>query len=294
MDENMYDRVSRLSDLLNEMQALLAQMDKGSQYPPETTVKLGETLDLVSVKLARELESLRQYLSEFDAYDARAQQFADRNGNDVVGIYSLPGDGFIAAIANREENFDFLFGEKMEEKPPGPEIPSSISVAIYLDTDDTTVSERIVEKVDKLVESMGYVQTGEVDTEPGSIWRSWRARMVREELATRMVKVERALELTYVESRQAEADSKEAQAVGGIIGALVSVPRAAVRAGSILVLKFPIQGETAIFVRNLSQMEIRALEKFPEIQRSPERVLESLALAIASHPELKAGDGDSL
>jgi hypothetical protein len=35
-----------------------------------------------------------------------------------------------------------------------------------------------------------------------------------------------------------------------------------------------------VLVRNLSQIEIRAMEKFPEIQRNPEKAFEALSLAV--------------
>jgi hypothetical protein len=54
------------------------------------------------------------------------------------------------------------------------------------------------------------------------------------------------------------------------------------RVGSILLIKFSDENGAVLLSRNLSQLEIRALERFPEIQKNPRTVLEALGTAVDS------------
>jgi hypothetical protein len=90
------------------------------------------------------------------------------------------------------------------------------------------------------------------------------------------------MELRYLDSAQADTDNKVADALSKIVSSLADVPSACVRAGSILLIKYPGPQGPVILTRNLSQLEISTLEKYPEIQKNPQTVLESLSLAIAS------------
>jgi hypothetical protein len=85
--------------------------------------------------------------------------------------------------------------------------------------------------------------------------------------------------------RQAEVDAKEAQAVNALIASLREVPRACIRVGSVLLVKYSVGNEPVIIVRNLTQLELHALGRFPEIQKNPEQALEALAMAILNVPE---------
>ena len=90
------------------------------------------------------------------------------------------------------------------------------------------------------------------------------------------------MELRYLDLAQADADNKVADALSKIVASLADVPSACVRAGSILLIKYPGPQGPVILTRNLSQLEINTLERYPEIQRNPQTVLESLSLAIAN------------
>ena len=99
-----------------------------------------------------------------------------------------------------------------------------------------------------------------------------------------IIKVERAFELAQLDLRQADVDVRQADAVNKLLRSLESVPRACVRAGSVLVIKYPdpASGEPIVIVRNLSQLELHAPGSFPAVQKSPEGVLEALTMAIES------------
>lgn len=164
------------------------------------------------------------------------------------------------------------------------ETPADISIDIYLDTNNEKIIDEVIARVDDLTNAMGYRQVGDIEIERGSIFRRSRAAndQVVDELKTRLIKVERAFELAQLDLRQADVDTREADAVNKLLNSLDRVSRACIRVGSVLVIKYPYEmtAEPVVIVRNLSQLELHALGRFPEIQRSPETALQSLAMAV--------------
>jgi hypothetical protein len=164
-----------------------------------------------------------------------------------------------------------------------------ISVAIYLDTDAADVAALCVRYVDELVEALGYNGPIDAVTESGSFIRHSWARIKRsltsEEVTERLIKAERAVELRYLDSYQVEVDSKIADTVTKLVQSLEGVPNACIRAGSLLLIKYTRDERPVLLTRNLSQQEIKTLEKFPGIQQDPQKTLESLALALAEDTE---------
>ncbi|GIJ42996.1 hypothetical protein [Micromonospora andamanensis] len=170
--------------------------------------------------------------------------------------------------------------------------PDELSIVVYLDTDDESAIARTLKRIDALRQLAGYGPEADVNVRRGSIFRRSRAAVSRvfspREVKDRLVKLERALELTVIDNRQAEYDNTEADAVQKLLESLQDIPRACMRVGSIFVVKYQSGGESVILVRNLSQMEIRALERFPEIQAHPEHAFSSLATAVESMDEVRA------
>ena len=164
------------------------------------------------------------------------------------------------------------------------ESPADIAVDVYLDTSDSEVIDDVMSRVDDLIEVMGYRQVGDIEVERGSIFRRSRAAadQVTDELKSRLMKVERAFELAQLELRQADVDIREADAVNKLLASLENVPRACLRVGSVLVIKYPhpAADEPVVIVRNLSQLELHVLSRFPEIQRFPETALQALTMTL--------------
>jgi FxsC-like protein len=160
----------------------------------------------------------------------------------------------------------------------------SIEVVVYLGTDSQLVAEETIRAVDQVAAVLGYESLTEQERWKGSIWRRAKATLngvTSEEVHRRLVKVERILELAQLDNRQAEVDQKMATAVNQLIVSLNPIPRACIRVGSLLVIKYPgDDGHPVLLVRNLTQIEIRALERYPEIQGKPHCVLDALATAV--------------
>jgi hypothetical protein len=204
---------------------------------------------------------------------------ADRYTKAVGGIASvtpLPYGGIVAKVQPAHPGTDDL-GEP----------PEVISVAVYLDTEDSHLQERVLKCVDSLVAVMGYDGPADISVEDGSIFRSSWARIKKalssKEVRDRLTKVERAIELAGLDRPQAEVDLLATQAVHTLLVTLADIPSACVRVGSILLVKHQAPEGPVILARTLSQLEIRTLERFPEIQRQPDKVFEALAVAISAN-----------
>ena len=165
------------------------------------------------------------------------------------------------------------------------DISERISVAVYLDTNTATTITRVVDNLRELVEALGYGELVDSQVQRGSYfmraWASIRRALTSDDVREISVKAERALELRYLDSEQADVDDKIAAAVAKLLSAVVDVPSVCIRAGSIMLIKYQTPQGPVVQTRNLSQLEIGALERFPEIQRVPHKALESLALAIS-------------
>jgi hypothetical protein len=167
-----------------------------------------------------------------------------------------------------------------------PVVDDVISVDAYLDTDDMTAARRVLDALDELAGLLGYEIPTDEEIHRGSFWRSAKAALHRgfahDEVRNRLIKVERALELVGIEERQASVDVKTAEAVEKLISGLQDIPQACMRAGSLLLVKYQDHQGPVLLVRSMSQLEVRAFERFPEIQQDPRATIEALATAISN------------
>lgn len=183
-----------------------------------------------------------------------------------------------------------------EKRPINRAIPPRrLNVSIFLEANDGEVIEHAVNAVDGLVDYMGYDGPFAIETESGSFLRrsfaAAKKSLTSTEVADRLTKVERALELYTIDAKQIEVDEKAARVVADLMSALKDVPSACIRAGSTLLIKYEQGGRPVVLSRQLSQLEIRAWERFPEIQKEPSKAIEALGLAVEGldEPEAKSG-----
>ncbi|WP_250035213.1 hypothetical protein [Paractinoplanes maris] len=159
-----------------------------------------------------------------------------------------------------------------------------VAVEVYLDTDDENVQQTVLAAVDAFVDAAGFDGPFDVEVRRGSIFRRSRAFLRKgadaAELPQRLAKVERALELKYLEKDQAEVDAAQSGAVQQLLDSLSGVPQACLRVGSIFLVKFEDARGPVVLVRTLSQLEMHALERFPEIQTDPRHALGALSTAV--------------
>jgi hypothetical protein len=173
-----------------------------------------------------------------------------------------------------------------EDQPfAGPPDPA-ISVDVYVDTDDEVAARRVIDAAQALAATLGYEGAINERTHHGSIWRRAKAVLKQgansSEVRERLTKIERAIELRFLDPRQSQVDTAEAQAFSALLGSLSDIPQACVAMGSILLIKYNTAHGPVVLSRCLSQLELRALEKFPEIQIEPRNALQGLATAVAT------------
>jgi hypothetical protein len=96
-----------------------------------------------------------------------------------------------------------------------------------------------------------------------------------------MAKVQRAIDMHLLHQRQAEINSKEGKTVAELFAALEEVPSACITIGSLVVLKYQVNGTTQLGARQLTDEEIKAVERYPDLHLRPDRFFEGLAEAVA-------------
>lgn len=149
---------------------------------------------------------------------------------------------------------------------------------------DAARSDDLVRAVEEIGRAMGYGDPFDILDETSSRWRRWRSK-AKVALETETAgKIVYAMELAALKMRQAEVSATLATAAESLCRSLKDQDVGIARAESVLVLKYPIEGKSAIIIRQLSTAEILVLERFPEIERVPSRVLDALAAAVCSDP----------
>lgn len=185
---------------------------------------------------------------------------------------------------------------RTDSKPPAGQQPSvldqiedEISVSVYLDTDDTDAIARVIRHVDELVEALGYDGPINPTVERGSFirnsWAKIRRSPTSDEARKLLMDAERAAKLRYLDGKQAEVDNEIADALHKVIADLSDIPNASIQAGHILVIKHPGPEGMMLISKYLSELEVRSLERFPEILREPRKTLESLAFIVSNLKE---------
>jgi len=98
------------------------------------------------------------------------------------------------------------------------------------------------------------------------------------EVAVRLQKIERAIELKSLQESQAIVDKTEAEAVANLINSLSQIPNAITQIGSILIVKTTDQdGRVSLVTRTLTPIELIALEHEPQLMRNPVNIFTVLS-----------------
>ena len=210
------------------------------------------------------------------------------DGPDQGGYPRLGG------LGPKPELAAFLRGVPEGESDLGELVAGSAAVGqmgidIYLDTDEESVASSVFIAIDELAKAVGVEDTVLMEFRRGSFIKRSKASIQSglsdAAVQQRLHSLERFVELWQIDPRQAEVDQRTSEAFARMINCLEKVPRACIRFGSLLIVKYPDGAGHALLCRQLSQSEIWAFEKYPELQVHPETVLASLALAISGSNE---------
>ena len=98
-----------------------------------------------------------------------------------------------------------------------------------------------------------------------------------EEFQEKLGEAEYGLKLHTITKQQSEIDKNQAEAVSKIIDSVKDIQNAAIKIGSILIVKTTVSNIPNIAVKNLSLKEMIELENKPSLLRSPIDLLENLS-----------------
>lgn len=161
-----------------------------------------------------------------------------------------------------------------------------VDVVAYLGTSDPDQADAILARIEELFVVAGGSELMISSVEEGSFFVKLRGLLSgavsRRELRDRLAKLERGVELRLLDHVQAEVTDTTAKAFAAVKAELADIDVACIRIESLLVLKYPNAGHPILLVRTLSQPEIRALERYPELQMHPENLLEALSTIAAT------------
>jgi hypothetical protein len=157
-------------------------------------------------------------------------------------------------------------------------------VYVYIDSSDEEKIGRVVGFTDELLGLLGFGSPFDIRVQKGSFIRISRVRRVKgdvtSEMRSRQASLERVAMLYAVDEKQAQVDAKFAAVVAGLVDALREVPNACIRAGATLLIKYEDSGRQFIQSRKLTDIEVQAIERYPEIQNDPRKALLALAMAV--------------
>lgn len=177
--------------------------------------------------------------------------------------------------------------------PPGTAPDAEAEIAIFLDEYDPQELDAVDAAVRVLARSLGYNDFQLESEVSGSIFRRLRGKIqdgVASDYAqARLSELEQRFTLEAVGRTQAEVDAIVTDNAVQLIAALADIPNAVVRVGALMVIKYTNEaGGPVMLQRQLTSIEIRALERNPGIQAHPARALELLSIAVRELPELES------
>lgn len=156
-----------------------------------------------------------------------------------------------------------------------------VPLRVYLSDTPNGAVEDLSRAIGSVLDAFGFEVADEFPPVRGSWFKKWFVKttevMTQPEVAERLEKLERALELKGLGQPQAEIDAKQAAAVAQLMKAVKDVPTAAIQAGSILLIKLPSRNGPIIQVRTLTQTELIHLENNQKLLASPADLLERLS-----------------
>jgi hypothetical protein len=261
-----------------ELTKFISESSSANQYTPvyKTLIKMRDDLDAIACLLA-EIKIIIDKDIEGRAEDAAFPFTVKSASPGIPRLYGFDSEGLCVTVGPMKDQKNSSITH---------DSPERISVAAYANTDDEKMQDELLRAVDALVSMLGYEGPIDEQTEYGSIFRrSWatvRRGLSSREISDQVAKVERALELIALDSRQAEVDRTAADAVSNLVATMAEIPTACVRVGSILLIKYVNSAGPVVLIRTLSPIEVRVLERYPELQMEPPKVLEGLSVAIAS------------
>lgn len=189
-----------------------------------------------------------------------------------------------------KELHNYLIYQYLGEDVSSIKLDRFIPVRVYLSDENETDIREVSSAIDNLLAAFGFEFSDDFPAEKGSWWKKWFAKSkevaTQPEVADRLEKIERALELKGLHKPQAEVDKAQAEAIAALTAATKDIPNVAIQAGSILLVKTMDGNQSpCLQVRTLSTKELIYLENNQHLLCKPATVMQSLSQG-AKHLEL--------
>jgi hypothetical protein len=247
-----------------QFQSLLDQYHYGREEVFHEVFERLNKLDRVQRELGGKLDQVRR-------------EFRDRQEELSRKIDALDAQ----TKSSSAELHRWLSIQSLDLATKGVRLDRFVPMRVYLSDIPDSGLDPVTEAIDRLIEAFGFEVSDDFPEVLGSWFKKWFVKTKevasQPEVAERLAKVERALELKGLGSPQADIDQKQASAVAALTSSLEKVPAAAMQVGSILYLKQTIDGQTVIQVRTLTQRELLILENNQDLLNSPTTVMTKLA-----------------
>lgn len=149
---------------------------------------------------------------------------------------------------------------------------NDIRCEIYLDTDNMEVAEIFYKNFLNVLKTVDLELTKENPSIKGSwIKKFWigSKNFSKSEIVTRLEKIERGVELQYIDKVQSEVDLNTANAIGILLSQTKDIPQFSSLVGSLLFAKATINGEPKIFAQTLTQDQLAILKDNPTLLHNP-------------------------
>jgi nucleoside 2-deoxyribosyltransferase len=157
----------------------------------------------------------------------------------------------------------------------------AVPIRAYLADDDPKKAEQFAKAIALFKEALDLVVVDDPPAESGSWWKRWltttRDLASQPEVAERLRKAERALEMQTLHKVQSEVDKNQAEAAQALIASLAGIDNAAIQVGSLLIVKTTTEKGPKLAVRTLTQNQLSLLEKNSDLFKQPEEIIRLLS-----------------
>jgi hypothetical protein len=157
-----------------------------------------------------------------------------------------------------------------------------IPIDIYLSESVPEINYAVYQSVLDYVNACGFEKIFEFKDQKGSWYKravAWtKSKMTQEDVKTILQKGEYGIEANAILKTQSEIEKNQSEALLNIITALKDTPNAAIRIGSLIVVKVTTgTGEVNLQSRTLTVKELHIINKRPDLLSSPQQILGALA-----------------